>query len=167
MVEKYPSYGAWTVPPVFGVASNGLNIFDWLASKSKLKQVNNSTSTTAVPTTSVKSAVEDNNEEAPFDFYPKVHSVDGDVMQFWQSSREAHMDTSDSYEDNTDENSVIDHEKSKDDMDLAESTLQVRYKNLFHLPFLFLNIAISAFLNFWMKIESYKEMEELFMLTMM
>ena len=78
-----------TFPQVAGLIPtttvSPLNLLDWLASKSKLKGSERSSTTVS----------------------PPVRSVDGDVLQFWQSSKE-------------------DYQVQQDDMDTAESSVQVR-----------------------------------------
>ena len=78
-----------TFPQVAGLITtttvSPLNLLDWLASKSKLKGSERSSTTVS----------------------PPVRSVDGDVLQFWQSSKE-------------------DYQVQQDDMDTAESSVQVR-----------------------------------------
>ena len=65
-----------------------LNFLDWLASKSKLRE-------TMERVTSTPSRMET----------PPVKSVDGDVLQFWESSRD---------------------DLQQEDMDTAQSSVQVR-----------------------------------------
>ena len=77
-----------------------INILDWLASKSKLKQQE-------------AGGFDDVDVEAPV----VVHSVDGDVLQHWQ---EAHHD----YVAPAPAPASV--ETDKEDMDMAESSLQVR-----------------------------------------
>ena len=79
-----------------------INILDWLASKSKLKQQE-----------AGGGGVDDGEVEAPV----VVHSVDGDVLQHWQ---EAHHD----YVAPAPAPASV--ETDKEDMDMAESSLQVR-----------------------------------------
>merc|ERR1712012_685187 len=79
LIQKYPQVPDLTPTTV---STPGLNILDWLASKSKLKEQNSVTTEKKMP---------------------KVHSVDGDVMQYWETSINDHR------EDFTDYNEVHDN----------------------------------------------------------
>ena len=79
---------------------------------------------------------------------PEVHSIDGDVLKYWQNSKHDYQDYNEinghwhSSKENTDtenfQSSKFDdilgndfyQDESQEDMDMAESSLQVRYRRL-------------------------------------
>ena len=113
-------------PQVHGLSPStvqpSLSIFDWLASKSKLKQQQQ----TAVSSTTSTERAETSSEGFFSNLSPKVHSIDGDVLKYWTDYNDVNVDQID-VDDITDEtNEIIYSKEAEEEMDLAQSSLQVR-----------------------------------------
>ena len=112
-------------PQVHGLSPStvkpSLSIFDWLASKSKLKQQQS-----AVTSTTSTEKTETSSEDFFSNLSPKVHSIDGDVLKYWTEYNDVNVDQID-VDDITDEtNEIIYSKEAEEEMDLAQSSLQVR-----------------------------------------